>query len=107
MPAGSTYGFLGPNGAGKTTTLRMVMNILTPDAGSISVLGILMGEHDGSRHAVRSPLVQAHQLRKRSIAALLGSDDVVAFAGAALAVSRHRQPRDHLRPQRQCGHALR
>jgi ABC-2 type transport system ATP-binding protein len=33
------YGLLGPNGAGKTTTLRMVMNILAPDAGSIEILG--------------------------------------------------------------------
>jgi ABC-2 type transport system ATP-binding protein len=39
IPAGSIYGFLGPNGAGKTTTLRMIMNIIRPDSGSISVLG--------------------------------------------------------------------
>jgi ABC-2 type transport system ATP-binding protein len=39
VPAGSIYGFLGPNGAGKTTTLRMVMSILMPDVGTISVLG--------------------------------------------------------------------
>ncbi len=38
-PAGQVHGFLGPNGAGKTTTLRMVMSILYPDSGSISVLG--------------------------------------------------------------------
>jgi ABC-2 type transport system ATP-binding protein len=36
---GSVYGLLGPNGAGKTTTLRMVMNILAPDAGEIHLLG--------------------------------------------------------------------
>ncbi|HEY5504926.1 MAG TPA: ATP-binding cassette domain-containing protein, partial [Sedimentisphaerales bacterium] len=30
---------LGPNGAGKTTTLRMIMNIICPDAGGISVFG--------------------------------------------------------------------
>ncbi|MGH7500892.1 MAG: ABC transporter ATP-binding protein [Longimicrobiales bacterium] len=39
VPAGSIYGILGPNGAGKSTTLRMVMNIITPDRGSISLLG--------------------------------------------------------------------
>jgi ABC-2 type transport system ATP-binding protein len=32
-------GFLGPNGAGKTTTIRMVMSIIYPDEGEISVLG--------------------------------------------------------------------
>jgi len=39
VPAGSIYGFIGPNGSGKTTTLRMIMNILLPDEGQISVLG--------------------------------------------------------------------
>ena len=36
---GEVYGFLGPNGAGKTTTIRMLCGILTPDAGSGTVLG--------------------------------------------------------------------
>jgi len=37
--AGEFYGLLGPNGAGKTTTLKMVVGLVRPDAGSISVLG--------------------------------------------------------------------
>lgn len=36
---GEVFGFLGGNGAGKTTSLRMVLDILRPDAGAISVLG--------------------------------------------------------------------
>ena len=39
VPRGSVYGFIGPNGSGKTTTLRMIMNIIYPDAGEIRVLG--------------------------------------------------------------------
>jgi ABC-2 type transport system ATP-binding protein len=39
VPRGSVYGLLGPNGAGKTTTIRMILNILAPDSGTISVLG--------------------------------------------------------------------
>src|SRR5437868_2141730 len=39
VPAGSTYGFIGPNGSGKTTTLRMILNILLPDRGSVAVFG--------------------------------------------------------------------
>ncbi len=35
----SVFGLLGPNGAGKTTTLRMVMNVMAPDTGSIQILG--------------------------------------------------------------------
>jgi ABC-2 type transport system ATP-binding protein len=38
VPRGSVYGFIGPNGSGKTTTLRMIMNILLPDQGAITVL---------------------------------------------------------------------
>lgn len=33
---GSIFGFLGPNGAGKTTTMRMILDILRPDSGSIT-----------------------------------------------------------------------
>jgi ABC-2 type transport system ATP-binding protein len=40
LRAGEFYTLLGPNGAGKTTTLRMVVGLLRPDAGSISVLGM-------------------------------------------------------------------
>jgi ABC-2 type transport system ATP-binding protein len=39
IPKGIIYGLLGPNGAGKTTTIRMVMNIIIPDEGSIKILG--------------------------------------------------------------------
>jgi ABC-2 type transport system ATP-binding protein len=39
VPRHCVFGLLGPNGAGKTTTLRMVMDILGPDAGTIEILG--------------------------------------------------------------------
>ena len=38
VPRGGLYGFIGPNGAGKTTTIRMIMSILFPDSGEISIL---------------------------------------------------------------------
>ena len=39
VPAGTVCGFLGPNGAGKTTCIRMILDILRPTSGSISILG--------------------------------------------------------------------
>ncbi len=39
VPEGSIYGFIGPNGSGKTTTLRMIMNMILPDHGDITVFG--------------------------------------------------------------------
>ena len=42
VPAGSVTGFLGPNGAGKTTTIRMLLGLLRPDSGRISIHGLEM-----------------------------------------------------------------
>jgi len=39
VPRGAMYGFIGPNGAGKSTSIRMIMSILFPDSGELSVLG--------------------------------------------------------------------
>ncbi|MCW2968522.1 MAG: transporter related protein [Solirubrobacteraceae bacterium] len=39
VEAGDVYGYLGPNGAGKTTSLRMMLGLIRPDAGTISVFG--------------------------------------------------------------------
>ena len=39
VPRGALYGVIGPNGAGKTTCIRMIMSILFPDSGALSVLG--------------------------------------------------------------------
>ncbi|MGC9668913.1 ABC transporter ATP-binding protein [Planosporangium sp. 12N6] len=37
---GRVTGFLGPNGAGKTTTLRMILNLVTPTAGTATISGL-------------------------------------------------------------------
>ncbi|MBQ4047873.1 MAG: ABC transporter ATP-binding protein [Clostridia bacterium] len=37
---GEIFGFIGPNGAGKTTTIKMIMGILRPDSGTITIDGI-------------------------------------------------------------------
>jgi ABC-2 type transport system ATP-binding protein len=46
---GEIFGLLGPNGAGKTTSIRMILDIIKPDSGEISVLGGPMTEAKKSR----------------------------------------------------------
>jgi ABC-2 type transport system ATP-binding protein len=40
VPRGEIFGFLGPNGAGKTTTIRCLLDMIRPDGGKASLLGI-------------------------------------------------------------------
>ncbi|HVD81300.1 MAG TPA: ABC transporter ATP-binding protein [Propionibacteriaceae bacterium] len=51
VPDGAVYGFLGPNGSGKTTTIRMLLGLISPTAGEISLLGSPMPA--GARTALR------------------------------------------------------
>ncbi len=39
VPRGAVYGLLGPNGAGKTSTIRMILDIIAPDQGTITLFG--------------------------------------------------------------------
>ena len=48
---GDIYGFLGPNGAGKSTTIRMMLSLVRPTAGTISIFGKPLSQH---RHAILS-----------------------------------------------------
>jgi ABC-2 type transport system ATP-binding protein len=40
IPEGAAFGLIGANGAGKSTTLKILLNLLTPDGGSVSVMGV-------------------------------------------------------------------
>ncbi len=52
VPEGSIYGFIGKNGAGKTTTMKMVLGLLKPDEGEITVAGekVVYGQTTTNRH---------------------------------------------------------
>ena len=44
---GEIFGLLGPNGAGKTTTIRMLLDIIKPDEGTIRLLGHVLSPSKG------------------------------------------------------------
>jgi ABC-2 type transport system ATP-binding protein len=82
VPRGAIWGILGPNGAGKTTLLSILATLLTPDGGSVMVLG-----HD--------VLLEATALRRRlnmasgrpSFLWSLRVDEIVAFYGRLYGLS--------------------
>ncbi len=49
---GEVYGFLGQNGAGKSTTMRMLLGLIFPDSGTISINGYEF--NNGRRHLLKS-----------------------------------------------------
>ncbi|MDH4299583.1 MAG: ATP-binding cassette domain-containing protein [Dehalococcoidia bacterium] len=46
---GEIFGLIGPNGAGKTTTIRMMMDIIKPDSGDVTILGEKLNEATKNR----------------------------------------------------------
>jgi ABC-2 type transport system ATP-binding protein len=46
---GEIFGLIGPNGAGKTTTIRMMMDIIKPDSGEVTILGQRLSEATKNR----------------------------------------------------------
>ncbi|WP_133366348.1 ABC transporter ATP-binding protein [Qipengyuania sediminis] len=70
---GEIYGFLGGNGAGKTTTLRMVLDIIRPSAGRISVLGSAPGR--------RNTAAIGFLPEERGLYGNMSAIDVIAYFG--------------------------
>ena len=44
VPQGCVYGFIGPNGAGKSTTMKMLLGLIHPTAGQVTLLGQTLNE---------------------------------------------------------------
>jgi ABC-2 type transport system ATP-binding protein len=97
---GRVTGFLGPNGAGKTTTLRMVLNLVTPTAGTATIGGRRYADIDHPLQAVGAILEAsgAHKARTgrnhlRVICATAGfplkrADEVLEIVGLTPAAKR-------------------
>ncbi|HUA01727.1 MAG TPA: ATP-binding cassette domain-containing protein [Candidatus Aquilonibacter sp.] len=76
---GAVLGLLGPNGAGKTSTIRMIMNILVPDEGSIRVFGRPVG--DETRESI------GYLPEERGLYPRMKVLDVIVFLGALRGLS--------------------
>jgi ABC-2 type transport system ATP-binding protein len=96
---GTITGFLGPNGAGKTTTLRMLLGLVTPDAGSATINGRRYTELAEPLHQVGAVLEASFhpgrtaraQLRIQALSADADpsrADDVLRLVGLADAADR-------------------
>ncbi len=72
VETGSVYAFLGPNGAGKSTTIRMLLGLLRPDQGDITLFGLDPRQHRGEILArtgslVESPSLYAHLTARENL----------------------------------------
>ncbi len=63
VPRGQVYGLLGPNGAGKTTTMRMIVGLVRPTSGELTVLGAAPGSTAalaGTGALIEAPALYPH-----------------------------------------------
>ncbi len=65
---GEVFGFLGPNGAGKTTTIGMILGLVHPSAGRISLLG--------------QPITPSHNAALEQIGSLVGAPSLLPYLTA-------------------------
>ncbi len=88
---GEVFGLLGPNGSGKTTTLKMLLGLLFPTAGQISVLG--RPAHDVEKNEKIGYLPEESYLYR-----FLNADETLDFYGRLFNISKseRRKRRDFL-----------
>ena len=87
VQAGEIYGFLGPNGAGKTTTIRVMMGILKPTSGSVT-----LGGYDVEREPEMAKAITGFVPDRPFIYEKLSGDEFLRFVG-----SLHRVDADLMR----------
>jgi len=101
VPRGAVYAFLGPNGAGKSTSIRMLLGLLRPTSGTLTIFGHTLATHRSdilrrTGSLVENPSVYPHLTAQENLdipRRLLGAatndiDRVLAIVG--LAYARHK-----------------
>jgi ABC-2 type transport system ATP-binding protein len=80
---GEIFGFLGPNGAGKTTTIKLIVGLLRPDAGAITVAGF-----DNQRQPLQAKAVTTYVPDTPEIYERLTGLEYLNFIGDVYGVPR-------------------
>jgi ABC-2 type transport system ATP-binding protein len=83
VPRGGIFGLLGPNGAGKSTTIRMIMSIILPDEGKVTLFGGEQASRDLSTRIGYLP-------EERGLYRKMFVGDQLAFLGEIKGVPRAR-----------------
>jgi len=78
---GEIFGLIGPNGAGKTTTIRMMMDIIKPDSGDVTILGEKLSE------ASKNKL--GYMPEERGLYKKLGVIDSIVYLASLKGMDRH------------------
>ncbi len=101
IAAGETVALLGPNGAGKSTTIEMLLGLVEPDAGTVSVFGMAPDRavDRGGVGAMLQTGALIRDLSVRELVAMIGSlypdplspDDALALAGIEEIAGRRTQ----------------
>jgi ABC-2 type transport system ATP-binding protein len=80
---GEILGFLGPNGAGKTTTIKMILGLLEPSAGRITILGL-----DARKSRDKIKMATGYMSQQFSLYPLLTVGENVEFFGGISGLGR-------------------
>ena len=83
VAAGEIFGFLGPNGAGKTTTIKMIVGLLRPDSGTISINGL-----DNQREALACKAITTYVPDDPAVYERLTGLEYLNFIGDVYSVSK-------------------
>ena len=75
ISAGEVFGFLGPNGAGKSTTIKLVMGLLRPTSGTVSIKGMDACRAESRRHIGYLP-------ENPAFYDYLSAEEYIAFVGS-------------------------
>lgn len=82
---GTTCGFLGPNGSGKSTTIKLLLGLLTPTAGSCSLLGVPCGRFEARLRVGYAPESPAFHRHLTGLELIRCYGELCGLTGAALA----------------------